>query len=268
MKKPTWLDMIRAAFKDNDEEQLEAALKEKEATKDEGETPEAEGEHTHIHVHAGEQGRKMTDEDIESRFKGLEEGHKAIMDSHKMIGDSLEEIKAAMAKPDETENKEAEDEEDPAVSESEGEVEEGESDKDMVKDGIALANSFQETLSLAEVLSPGVRLPVFDAKANTKAMIDTMCKLRRAALDQAYKAEDTKKIIDELNGRPLALDEMKCNGIATLFRAAAIAQKSAVQRQTAHDWQSATSAGLGTNKAGPKSIAELNEFYSKFHSQQ
>ena len=55
---------------------------------------------------------------------------------------------------------------------------------------------------MAEIVSPGIQIPTFDAKARGSVTANALCKLRRRALDAAMLTEDGRAVIlSYLNGR-------------------------------------------------------------------
>jgi hypothetical protein len=89
-------------------------------------------------------------------------------------------------------------------------------------DSKAVLAEFQETVSLAEILAPGLKLPTHDAKASPKAVRDTLCVLRRRALAKAYTTDAGREVIEKLagKGRP-DFTKMTCDAASILFRGAA-----------------------------------------------
>ncbi|CAN0620492.1 conserved protein of unknown function [Burkholderia multivorans] len=86
-------------------------------------------------------------------------------------------------------------------------------------DSTALRDEFQEALSRAEILAPGVRLPTFDAKAARKKTFDAICVLRRRALRAALDNENGKTVKSVLGGADVAT--MPCSVVTGYFNAAA-----------------------------------------------
>lgn len=85
----------------------------------------------------------------------------------------------------------------------------------------ALRGEFQLTIGRAEILSPGIKLPTFDATCNSKKTIaDQMCGLRKAALDAALadnkRADHVKKVL----GENLDTSKMSCDQLTMAFNAA------------------------------------------------
>lgn len=132
-------------------------------------------------------------------------------------------------------------------------------------DSKALESAFKQTFSDAEVLVPGFVMPTFDAASARKVTIDTMCAMRRRALDLFASTTTGKAALQTINGGDaLALDSMPCDAVAVLFRAGA-AMKRAVNNQPA---LRTTDGASGNQPAKPKAltIADLNEMNRKYHA--
>ncbi|MDN7488488.1 DUF2213 domain-containing protein [Burkholderia sp. AU45274] len=85
-------------------------------------------------------------------------------------------------------------------------------------DSTALREQFQDALSRAEILAPGVRLPTFDAKAIRKKTVDAICVLRRRALRAALDNENAELVKSVVGGANVA--SMTCDSVAAFFNAA------------------------------------------------
>ncbi|MEB4733852.1 hypothetical protein OXV40_32885, partial [Burkholderia contaminans] len=85
-------------------------------------------------------------------------------------------------------------------------------------DSTALRDQFQDALSRAEILAPGVRLPTFDAKAVRKKTVDAICVLRRRALRAALDNENAELVKSVVGGANVA--SMTCDSVAAFFNAA------------------------------------------------
>lgn len=104
--------------------------------------------------------------------------------------------------------------------------------KDRSRDGVRtrardskhLTDTFQTVVARAEILSPGVPIPTFDAKKQATFTLDSMCKLRRRTLERAWRTEDGKATIQKLFGGrdlPVAMQKMTCDSVRMLFNGAA-----------------------------------------------
>ncbi|OXJ20829.1 DUF2213 domain-containing protein [Burkholderia sp. AU6039] len=85
-------------------------------------------------------------------------------------------------------------------------------------DSTSLRDQFQDALSRAEILAPGVRLPTFDAKAVRKKTVDAICVLRRRALRAALDNENAELVKSVVGGANVA--SMTCDSVAAFFNAA------------------------------------------------
>ncbi|MBM5648277.1 DUF2213 domain-containing protein [Burkholderia pseudomallei] len=85
-------------------------------------------------------------------------------------------------------------------------------------DSTALRDQFQDALSRAEILAPGVRLPTFDAKAVRKKTVDAICVLRRRALRAALGNENAELVKSVVGGANVA--NMTCDSVTAFFNAA------------------------------------------------
>lgn len=219
-------DRYLAAIKAKDAEEEKKAEKEMEDAAAEGNAEElAAGEdHTHLHLHrddingggginSGEPAR-MTDEEVRGGFSS--------------INDTLGKMAATMDaiaehvgyKPGDA----------AATEEIEGQLEEeapaGTGDKARkARDSVLLIDSFQSVAALAEIMVPGISVFTFDEKLDPKKTLDSICKLRRSALDLAYNTADGRAIIEEVHRKPLTLDSMKCGDVRTLFNAVGAMKK-------------------------------------------
>ena len=101
------------------------------------------------------------------------------------------------------------------------------------KDSVDLEDSFDEMLTRAEILVPGIRMPTFDAKLSPQQTVDRACAFRRRVIGVAMQNDDDKDILEDLNGgRALDLRRMSCDRVATIFDAAAtIKQRDTVSSQ-------------------------------------
>lgn len=102
-------------------------------------------------------------------------------------------------------------------------------DKKTTKDSAGLAEQFAEVLAQAEILSPGLKMPTFDAKTELKKTQDAMCVMRRRALRNL--AEEHKATVAPLTSG-LDLKTATCDSIRTVFVAAAeLAKRGTNDRQ-------------------------------------
>lgn len=237
--KHPWLDrLLKAkdklikAVKAKDEAgiaEAEKEMKDAESAMTEGPgAVEAMGD-THVHIHndnaaepnaqAGVNGAgatKMTDEEIAGGFSKL-------TDSMEKIAKTCDAIAAHVGyKADDSE----------ATKEIEGQLEEeapaGTGDKARkARDSVFMTDSYQETVALAEILLPGVRVPQFTRDAKPADTLKQICGLRHEALSMLNGTPDGRRMIEEVHGRPLVLDGMSVKDCRTLFRAVGALKKAA-----------------------------------------
>jgi hypothetical protein len=126
-----------------------------------------------------------------------------------------------------------------------------------------LAESFQDTVALAEILVPGIRVPTFDSVARPAQTAKKICHFRKQALDLAMAQPATRGILDDLlAGKTLDTKNMTCDAARALFRGAASAKRVANNngsRQTV-DFDSAK------KKASVSSLADLNRMNAEAYS--
>lgn len=257
------IDLLRRAFKAKDEKELEDIAKDAAGELD---VPE---NHIHVHVPLSDPKAPSTadtkDADHESRLSNLEEGHQKILEKLDELGKKIdggsrdsrdnetEEEKKAREEA-EKKAKDAKDAEEKIEDDLEEEAPEGTQDKARkARDSVYLEDSYRDTVALAEILAPGIRIPTFDRTADPKKSLDGICNLRRSALDLAYAVPETRGFIDETNGgKAFDLKNMSCGAVRTLFRSVAAMKKAANNgRRSTGDLRSASSA--------PLTLAELNK---------
>lgn len=132
------------------------------------------------------------------------------------------------------------------------------------RDSSFLADSFQETVALAEVLAPGIRVPTFDRAMTPAKSFDSICNLRRTALDIAYHTADGRGVIDDVGGREYKT--MDCAGLRPVFLAAGALKKA--KNNGARTTDAAEVRRPGGGVGGTKvSLADINkknrEYYAK-----
>lgn len=145
---------------------------------------------------------------------------------------------------------------------------EGNRDRAMrAKDSSYLVDSFQATVAGAEILSPGIRIPTYDAKLPKKRTYDAICRLRRRALVNFAATDDGASMVAELNGgRPAKLDRMSCGAIRSLFHSTVAMKKQANNGSTrsVNDSSQVTNQGTGV-KGKIKTAADLNKYHAQFY---
>lgn len=263
MAKKSIVEKIRDAFVVNDQAALDEAL----------EGVPAEGEDTHVHVHLGEaQTRDGEGETADSRLERLETmvadalgavttltERMATLDARLTAAPAATADAAAAAATAASDKDAAEL---AARLEAEAPAGKGE-DAKKARDSSFLADAHAETVSLAELLAPGIRVPTYDRAAEPKKTLDSICALRRRALDLAYVQPETRGALDDLlAGATLDTRNMTCEAARVLFRGVATAKK-ALNQAKARD-----GVGSAAKARGPQTIAEINKRNQEFYSQK
>ena len=133
------------------------------------------------------------------------------------------------------------------------------------RDSRYLGDTYRETISMAEVLAPGIKYGTFDSAANPVQTFKRICGLRRKALDQAYADPSTSGILNDLLvGKKLDTRRMTCDAVRVLFRGAYAAKRNAnnsVTRDSAPVF-----GNHPVQKKGITSLAELNKLNAERYS--
>ena len=86
--------------------------------------------------------------------------------------------------------------------------------------GLAKAKEeFYETLALAEILVPGIRIPTFDASSGPKGSEEALCTFRRRVVDAALGVDKTREVVNEFYDGKTPIRSMTCDAVKTLFLA-------------------------------------------------
>ena len=277
LKNMNWLDKLRAAFGAKDEAAFNAALAEAPR---EGGPIQLTTEQIKAVATMVRDAKKDDEEDEE------EKDHKtmdAIAADVRKIGDKVAAIDERVRKVEDAfEKKDGEDEEEEKKRKTEddenrkieGSLEEeappGTSDgvAAKAKDSAYLADSFQEAISLAEIISPGIQVPTFDQKAEPRKTFDALCRFRRTVLDAAMLQPDLFAFVTNTTG---GRDYKKytCDGIRTLFRAVGQHKKNLNNKAATQDLAGMPRmSGGGTGPVGQVlTPADLNKKYAEFYKQ-
>lgn len=251
------LDALMKAFKAKDAAEVEELAKQ---VADEGEMGKTdENGDTHIHIHNGSSepvgeltadeeepaGRaKFTDDDIQEHMDKNATEHAEMFSRI----EELEKLVAKLAGGTEDEGEEF------AEQIADEVPEEFKEEAAKAKDSVYLADSFQDTVAMAEILVPGIRVPTFDRAAKPGSSFKAICGLRRTALDLAYGQPATRGLLDELlGGKALDTKAMTCDAARTLFRSAAALKRTANKSVRTGDIH-----GTEVKQAGPMTLAEIN----------
>lgn len=276
--KKSFKDRLMAAFKAKDEAAIEKLAEEgSEAMKDE-DIAESDvtgtGQHIHVHVNSGSSEKPTTDESEEEGEKKdpLKEIASSIDGLANMVKDCMERVGKLEAGGSATSDEDTDEDEDEDESESTADSDEEEEDdkdkkktgdkKTVTRDSKGLDTVFQDTVARAEILSPGIKVPTFDAKADRKKTRDMLCAFRRKALDKAYTTDEGKVAIDALlAGGKFDTKKLTCDATKVMFNAASENMKS-INRAGQTGSGRIRANDTGVVKA--PTIAEMNKGFSDF----
>ena len=257
-----------------DEEMLEETLGDEESEE------VATGHTVNIHNHMTPGDKEMAKEDDDKDDKTVDRIAKRFADAmapafaaidaqFKTMKDELEDLKKEKAKEKEDEKEETKDNE-KILGQLELEAPPGTNDRasfaKKVKDCSFLDHSFRETVALAEVLAPGIRVPTLDRAASPASGLDTICNLRRTALDHAC-ANDiaVRQLVDAMGAG--GYKTMDCGAIKPAFVAAAEFKKRANNGSQSGRTVDAGRPGPGGSVGGTrKTIADVNKRNSEFYA--
>jgi hypothetical protein len=240
------LDKLRKAFMTRDADEFEKAV---------GEMKDEDGmlenvPAIHIHMPGAEKANASEDtKDDESEsdpmakvmtaLDGIAQGMAALgervsaLESGK-TNDSEEEKKDDETKDDAEEMEESEETNDSDEEEKKGD------EKKSTSDSASFRDEFQDAKARAEILAPGVKLPTFDAKSDSKKTADSLCVLRRRALRASLENgnADTVRIITG----DADVSKMDCAAAKMAFHAASelVKQKNKSAKTATTDAQVVT----------------------------
>jgi hypothetical protein len=122
---------------------------------------------------------------------------------------------------------------------------------------------FNEALSLAEILRPGVRPPTLtlDAKMDVAKTRDSICGFRRRTMEEAFDDTKSNSAFDGLIASRDEIKTMTCDSAKLLFKAASAKMRdinNAALRET---------GGVAKRSGGPRTIAEVNARNRAFHGE-
>lgn len=233
--------------------------------------PEEEGDDNdagvHIHLHGDAANGATGDAESESqrtadandaRFEAIETTLAAVADTLKQLVKTKTD--------DEAQQEAAAAEGDPEASDKQkGKPGQGAA----TGDSTALESSFKALVADAEVLVPGFRVPTFDAKADRKVTVDSMCLLRRRALDTVYSTAEGSSLVNTVAGhtsdKALEMTTMDCAAISGLFKSAAGAKRLLNNRAATGDAHRVPAEARSGGVKPPMSIAAIQEMNRKAH---
>ena len=258
------LDALMAAFKAKDAKEVEEIAEEVKDSMEEEEGKKVkdekeDGGDTHVHVHANDAAGGVSSEEFAEHKEKNDAEHKEMFDR---ISELEEMVKTLKGSTSDTHSKD-EDEEEMSEEATDEFPEELQEKAKKAKDSAYFADSFQDTVALAEILVPGIRVPTYDRAAKPGQTFKKICGLRRSALDIAYTQPATRSMLDEiLAGRNLDTKNMTCDAVRSLFRSAAAAQRAANNAVGARD-----NRGSKPGKQAPRTLAEINRMNADKYAQ-
>lgn len=236
-------DKLRKLFMTRDSEAFEKALSEE--VKDESAGMAENVPSIHIHMPGAEKASASEDtKDDESEADPMAQvmdAIKAVADSVAAIGERVSKLEVGSTTDSDEEKKDETKDEDES-EEKKDETKDEDADEDDPKDDVSATNDsasllaeFQDAKSRAEILSPGVKLPTFDAKADGKKTADSICALRRRAL-RAALTNDNADLVRAITGDADVL-KMDCAAAKMAFHAASelVKQKNKSAKTTTAD---------------------------------
>lgn len=249
----------RAVVSDEFRQRVLQAAVDEALLADEEENEEENDNHVHVHLHNSTKDSEKpmdkkevptADDPYEPRFAALESGQKEVKKTLDAISTMLKKtVDAGKAEADP---------EDEASEDGDDEVEKKKK-KAETTDSAALETSYKAVIADAEVLVPGFHVPTFDSAAKRVATIDSMCAIRRKALDTVYATVDGKAMVEAIHGATFDLTGMSCVDVATLFRSAAGAKRLLNNRSATGDAN--RMANVDNVKTPVMTIAKLNELH-------
>jgi hypothetical protein len=251
------------AFKAKDADELEAIAQEVKDDLDLPTDPNGEGE---IHIHINGNGDPAPSDatftqdepaDLAAHIAQNAEEHAAM--SARI--DALEQLCASLsAGGDRDEDPDVMPKE--ALDELPGELQEGAA---KARDSMYFTDSFRDTVAMAEILVPGIRVPTFDGAAKPGQTYKAICALRKQALDLAYGQPATRSILDDLlGGKALETRGMTCDAIRSMFRAASAARRSANNASNSRRSADTKASPL----AGVRTLADINRLNAERYGQK
>src|ERR1019366_9161914 len=172
----------------------------------------------------GDNDKKEKKETEDAIKRIVNDALRLISDRVGAIDQSVTKLVKDAEKDDEDEEEEKNKAEDKRIKDAEAEAEEKKKQEDAarkVTDSAPLASAFNEMLSRAEILVPGITFPVFDAKAKSTVTNDAMCALRVQALDKAFADPSRRKhVLAVLGGKAPEFSKMTCDAAEVVFTAA------------------------------------------------
>lgn len=133
----------------------------------------------------------------------------------------------------------------------------GEGKPTMTGDSATLRDEFQDAMSRAEILAPGVKLPTFDAKADKKKTSDSICVLRRRALRASLDGAHGDLVKSVTGGADVS--KLTCDAAKIVFNSAS----ELVRQANKLSMQARTGDGANPTAAKPVDINAVHKEFWK-----
>lgn len=234
LKKKSWKDRLMAAFKANDEKEVEKLASEVEDEESEEEKAKRE----------------------------KEEKDKETKDALSKVLDHLKAIDARLDKMEsEDEDEEEEEEEDDVTNDAVLSAEKAEKLDDA---GVKLytGDAAKNIPALAEILAPGTKLPTFDGKTTDAQRAAALCQCQRRALAKAYATDAGREVIAPfIGGHKADFAKLPYGLVNAAFIGAANAMKA--KNNDATHRVSVTTRDFGKPTTAADINARNREFYKR-----
>jgi 8-oxo-dGTP pyrophosphatase MutT (NUDIX family) len=243
-------DKLRKLFMTRDSEAFEKALSEE--VKDESAGMAENVPAIHIHMPGAEKANASEDtKDDESEadpMAKVAQSLDALTQAVTSINDRVSALESAGSTKDSDEEKKDETKDDDGdagdesdeTNDSDEEEEKKGDEKKSTSDSASFRDEFQDAKARAEILAPGVKLPTYDSKADSKKTADSLCVLRRRALRASLENgnADTVRIITG----DADVSKMDCAAAKMAFHAASelVKQKNKSAKTATADAQAVT----------------------------
>lgn len=262
---------LRAAVSGGNKETATALIEQAEASSGK--------DAVHIHLDDTSGGARRTSDEggAASQMEGLEKRMDSFEERIGKVHDSIEEMRKEMKGDKKGKGK---DEEDPDEKKDktddntaiEGslqmEAPPGTNDRaGKAKDSEFLADAYQDTVAIAEILAPGMSVPQFDRNASPKKTLDAISNVRSTALELAYQQATTRGMIDQiLGGRRLDVAKMTHDSLRTMFKSVGAMAKAA--NNGGNNNARHQGGNRDDGKKGIRSLADLNRANTEFYARK
>lgn len=239
MKAPQWLTRARAALKARDAAEIEKVLE--ESVKD------AESEET--------EAEKKKREAKETEDRKTADSLNKLTDAVTAVDARLKKLEDGKSKDEETAEEKAEREK------KEKEKKEAESGDRKSRDAAALRDGASDVFARAEILAPGIERPTLtaDAAADPKKFSDSLCALKRRALEAAHSNPKTRDAVKPLVAN-VDLSKLSCDALHSTF----VGASELVRIQNNGASAQATFDGSASAKKTGDQISEMNKAAREF----